>query len=115
MWVRLEGQLHLSGKGLLYIQKQIPPNNAFARKTRKYILTIEDSQERTIKNIEWGLPPRWDKDRTLSRAVMMVKFLCQVIFNKLVPSIVISSFDFFFPLPSVSGTGLWFLLVECSL
>ena len=95
--MRLERQSHLSGKGLLYIPKLIPPDNAFARKTPKWMLTIEDSQKRTLKNVEWGSPPRWDKDRTLSRAVMTVKFLCQVIFNKLIPFIVISSFKFFFP------------------
>lgn len=50
----LKGQLYLSGKGLLCIQKIIPPNNVFACKTHKCILTIEDSQTtRTLKNMEW--------------------------------------------------------------
>lgn len=80
MWVRLEGQLHLSGKGLRYIQKLVPPDNAFACESHKCILTIEDSQ-RTLRNVEWGPPLRWDKNRTLPRAVMTVKFLCQVIFQ----------------------------------
>lgn len=84
-------------EGSLVYPKLIPPNNAFAHKTCKCILTIEVSQKRTLRNVEWGPPPRWNKDRTLPRAVMTVKFLCQVIFNKLVPSIVISSFAFYPP------------------
>lgn len=59
MWVGLEGQLYLSEKGLLCIKKMILPNNIFACKTYKYILTIEYSKtKRILKNLEWGPVPK---------------------------------------------------------
>lgn len=65
MWVGLEGQLQLSEKGLLCIEKKkIPPNNVFACKTYKYILTymsykFEDLQtKRILRNLEWGPVPK---------------------------------------------------------
>ena len=36
----LEGQLYLSGKGLLDIQELIPPNYVFACKIHKYIILL---------------------------------------------------------------------------
>lgn len=42
-------------EGSLVYKKMISPNNVFACKTHKCILTIEDSQTtRALRNIEWG-------------------------------------------------------------
>lgn len=52
--MELEGQLYLSGKGLLDIQELIPPNYVFACKIHKYIITIGNSQtKRNLRNVEW--------------------------------------------------------------
>lgn len=50
----LEGQLYLSGKGLLDIQELIPPNYVFACKIHKYIMTTGNSQTKgNLRNVEW--------------------------------------------------------------